>query len=142
MVLIQPQLSATMLGDNPEKSKNPLKKAMRRRNAKTVTFASPTYFEASDIDYTTEEENGEGEYGDEEDEISQADGQHTPDDSQSENIVVEPLRPKVTKDKKIAEPENGADYQQSDRYSPEKPRASDESQERLGTIFPPTYALP
>ena len=52
-----------MLGDNPEKSKNPLKKAMRRRNAKTVQFTAPTYFEASDVDYSTEEEEeGERDY--------------------------------------------------------------------------------
>lgn len=52
-----------MLGDNPEKPKNPLKKAMRRRNGKTVQFAAPTYVEASDVDYSTEEEeDGEGEY--------------------------------------------------------------------------------
>ncbi|KAI7486802.1 hypothetical protein KC357_g2625 [Hortaea werneckii] len=50
------QLSATMLGDNSEKSRNPLKKAMRRRNAKTVQFAAPTYVEASDYDYSTEDE--------------------------------------------------------------------------------------
>lgn len=46
-----------MLGDNPEKSKNPLKKAMRRRNAKTVQFAAPTYVEASDYDYSSDEEH-------------------------------------------------------------------------------------
>ena len=51
-----------MLGDQAEKSKNPLKKAIRRRNAKTVSFAPPTYVEASDVDYTTDEEEGEGEY--------------------------------------------------------------------------------
>lgn len=51
-----------MLGDNPEKPKNPLKIAMRRRNAKTVQFAAPTYFEASDVDYSTEEEEDDGEY--------------------------------------------------------------------------------
>lgn len=50
------QLSATMLGDSPEKTKNPLKKAMRRRNAKTVQFAAPTYVEASDYDYSSDEE--------------------------------------------------------------------------------------
>ncbi len=54
------QLTSTMLGDQAEKTKNPLKIAIRRRNAKTVTFTSPTYFEASDIDYTTDEEEGEG----------------------------------------------------------------------------------
>ncbi|KAL9043393.1 MAG: hypothetical protein Q9214_003420 [Letrouitia sp. 1 TL-2023] len=54
-------LSQTMLGDNPEKSKNPLKKAIRRRNAKTVQFAAPTYVEASDMDYSSEEEEDTGE---------------------------------------------------------------------------------
>ncbi|ETI21220.1 hypothetical protein G647_07565 [Cladophialophora carrionii CBS 160.54] len=52
-------LSASMLGDNPEKSKNPLKKAMRRRNAKTVQFAPPTYYEPSDYEYSDEDEDGE-----------------------------------------------------------------------------------
>lgn len=49
-----------MLGDNTEKSKNPLKKAMRRRNAKTVQFSAPTYYEPSEYDYSDEEED-EGE---------------------------------------------------------------------------------
>jgi hypothetical protein len=44
-----------MLGDTGEKSKNPLKKAIRRRNAKTVQFAPPTYVEASDYDYSSDE---------------------------------------------------------------------------------------
>jgi hypothetical protein len=48
-----------MLGDNAEKSKNPLKKAMRRRNAKTVQFAAPQYFEPSDFDYSEDEEGAE-----------------------------------------------------------------------------------
>ena len=47
-----------MLSDNSEKTRNPLKKAMRRRNAKTVQFAAPTYVEASDYDYSTEEDEG------------------------------------------------------------------------------------
>ena len=51
-----------MLGDNPEKSKNPLKKAMRRRNAKTVQFTAPTYYEPSDHEYSSDEEDEEGEY--------------------------------------------------------------------------------
>lgn len=49
-----------MLGDTAEKSKNPLKKAMRRRNAKTVTFNPPTYFEAADIDWSDVEQEAEG----------------------------------------------------------------------------------
>ncbi|KAF2762675.1 hypothetical protein EJ05DRAFT_481584 [Pseudovirgaria hyperparasitica] len=52
-------LSATMLGDNAERSKNPLKKAIRRRNAKNVTFGGPTYVEASDYDYSSDEEDDE-----------------------------------------------------------------------------------
>lgn len=46
-----------MLGDNPEKSKNPLKKAMRRRNAKTVNFAPPTYYEPDEQVWSDEEED-------------------------------------------------------------------------------------
>ncbi|EMC98149.1 hypothetical protein BAUCODRAFT_32149 [Baudoinia panamericana UAMH 10762] len=49
-------LSATMLSDNSEKTRNPVMKAIRRRNAKTVQFAAPTYVEASDYDYSTEDE--------------------------------------------------------------------------------------
>ena len=40
-----------------EKSKNPLKKAIKRRNARTVQFAAPTYVEASDYDSDTDEED-------------------------------------------------------------------------------------
>jgi hypothetical protein len=54
-------LAANMLSDSVhEKSKNPLKKAIRRRNAKTVTFTNPTYHEPSEYDYTTEEEDEDG----------------------------------------------------------------------------------
>ena len=48
-----------MLGDTAEKTVNPLKKAMRRRNAKNVQFGAPTYVEASDYDYSSDEEGGE-----------------------------------------------------------------------------------
>lgn len=51
-----------MLGDQSDKPKNPLKKAMRRRNAKTVAFAAPTYVEASDVDYSTDEDDEEAQY--------------------------------------------------------------------------------
>ena len=58
-----------MLGDEedkkPENLLNPLKKAMKRRNAKTKTvqFAAPSYFEPSDVEYSSDEEEGNGEYG-------------------------------------------------------------------------------
>ena len=51
-----------MLGDQAEKTKNPLKSAMRRRKTKTVAFAPPTYVDYSDIDYSTDEEDLEAEY--------------------------------------------------------------------------------
>ncbi|KAG0640314.1 hypothetical protein HOY80DRAFT_1009115 [Tuber brumale] len=56
-------LASNMLSDNAhEKSKNPLRKAIRRRNAKTVTFSPPTYVEASEYEYSTDEEEGERDY--------------------------------------------------------------------------------
>jgi FtsZ-interacting cell division protein ZipA len=85
-----------MLGDNAEKSKNPLKKAMRRRNAKTVTFSSPTYFDAPEIDYSSEEEGSEKDNFFEEDEVSETESsaQIGEDESRDEDLVIEPLRPK------------------------------------------------
>lgn len=93
-------LSATMLGDQDQKSKNPLKKAIRRRNAKTVTFTAPTYVEASDNDYSTEEEeDGENPFYSQEDQRAEAqEGAQELD----EPIAVEPLR---TRDVKEAKPD-------------------------------------
>lgn len=45
-----------MLGDQAEKVKNPIKTAMRRRKAKNVSFAAPTYVDYSDYDYDTSDE--------------------------------------------------------------------------------------
>ncbi|EFQ90953.1 hypothetical protein PTT_12328, partial [Pyrenophora teres f. teres 0-1] len=82
-------LSATMLGDTAEKSKNPLKKAMRRRNAKTVQFAPPTYVEASDYDYSSDE--GEGElFGGPEPRQQQAAAQND-EAAQEGDLQVQPL---------------------------------------------------
>lgn len=71
-----------MLGDNLEKPKNPLKKAIRRRNVKQVQFTAPTYYEASDIDYSTEEdEEADGEYNAHEDENQDSQSQDPNKDS-------------------------------------------------------------
>ncbi|XP_014554012.1 hypothetical protein COCVIDRAFT_106160 [Bipolaris victoriae FI3] len=88
-------LSATMLGDTAEKTKNPLKKAMRRRNAKTVQFAPPTYVEASDYDYSSDEGEGELFGGPEPKEMQQQQQQaiaQTGDSSQDEGLQVQPLK--------------------------------------------------
>ncbi|KAJ5082548.1 hypothetical protein N7532_011591 [Penicillium argentinense] len=84
-------LSATMLGDNNEKSKNPLKKAMRRRNAKTVNFAAPTYIEASDVEYSTDDDSEHGDFFNDDETVESEEGDAQ---EQTEDIVVEPLRPK------------------------------------------------
>ncbi|KAL1885358.1 protein phosphatase regulator [Paecilomyces lecythidis] len=118
-------LSATMLGDNPEKSKNPLKKAMRRRNAKTVTFTAPTYVEASDVDYSTDEEEGEQGYFDDSSEASSRDVQDVHEEQDSD-MVVEPLRPKQSKEKSAEELDASQDVQESDPAGSENSRTSEE----------------
>lgn len=109
-----------MLGDNAEKSKNPLKKAMRRRNAKTVTFSSPTYFEPSDVEYSTEEEEaGDEEFFEDEDGVTQ----DTQEDTQADNMTVEPLRLKPRTDASASAQEAEAAEKPA---SPEKDRTSEE----------------
>ncbi|RKF82895.1 putative sh3 domain protein [Golovinomyces cichoracearum] len=49
-------LASKMLGDQAERNQNSLIKAFRKRSIKTVSFTDPTYIEASDIDYSTEED--------------------------------------------------------------------------------------
>lgn len=94
-----------MLGDNSEKSKNPLKKAMRRRNAKTVSFSNPTYIEASDAEFVTEDEMEEGDFFDHDEESSRGDEDDDGQDGQHEDMVVEPLKPKAQREKETREPE-------------------------------------
>ncbi|KAE8413319.1 hypothetical protein BDV36DRAFT_287159 [Aspergillus pseudocaelatus] len=126
-------LSATMLGDNSEKSKNPLKKAMRRRNAKTVTFTSPTYIEASDIEFSTDDEL------DDVASLADADGLRGDVDdlqeSEHEDIVVEPLRPKSQRDKASEDLETVHEAKESDRASPEIQRSSAELLESEDSFF-------
>lgn len=84
-----------MLGDEEDKRTgnplNPLKKAMKRRNAKTVQFAAPSYVEPSDVEYSSDEEEGNGEYG-----AQEQDGTATQSHDQSnqvdEGVVLEPQK--------------------------------------------------
>ncbi|KAL9598839.1 MAG: hypothetical protein Q9219_004258, partial [cf. Caloplaca sp. 3 TL-2023] len=77
-----------------EKSRNPLKKAIKHLNGKTVQFAAPTYVEASDYEYSTEEEEeeeGDGEYLPNEEERSES--QETDQEPhQDKNMSVEHLK--------------------------------------------------
>lgn len=78
-----------MLGDEEDKRTgnplNPLKKAMKRRNAKTVQFAAPSYVEPSDVEYSSDEE-GNGEYGAQEQDS--ADNQSNDQSTRSDEAVV------------------------------------------------------
>lgn len=74
-----------MLSDNLEKSKNPLKKAMRRRNAKMVQFTTPTYYEASEVEWS----DGENEQDSVDLDVDSHSGhteQQTEDDDLAESI--------------------------------------------------------
>ena len=51
-----------MLGDQPDKARNPIKSAMKRRKTKTVQFGPPTYVDYTDVESTTDEEDAEDEY--------------------------------------------------------------------------------
>ncbi|KAI0117530.1 hypothetical protein F4776DRAFT_656154 [Hypoxylon sp. NC0597] len=93
-------LSATMLGDQAEKAKNPLKTAIRRRK-KTVMFTAPTYVDYSDIDYSTEEEDGDDEKQSQQQDSQQTQQQQEQQSSQQsandileddESAKVEPLK--------------------------------------------------
>lgn len=87
-----------MLGDEEEKKSgnplNPLKKAMKRRNAKTVQFTAPSYVEPSDNDYSSEEdEEGNNEFlGSERESATTSQTREQTQDGDS--AVIEPLKPR------------------------------------------------
>ncbi|KAJ5616368.1 hypothetical protein N7537_001482 [Penicillium hordei] len=134
-------LSATMLGDNNEKSKNPLKKAMRRRNAKTVNFGAPTYIDASDVDYSTDDDSEHGDFFNDDETL---DGEEEDVQEQAEDIVVEPLRPKAQKETPTEHADaNGAEKQDLQRSNSDRRPSSEEffeaeeptvSRSRNGTV--------
>lgn len=127
-----------MLGDNSEKSKNPLKKAMRRRNAKTVNFAAPTYIEASDVEFSTDEEDEHGDFFNDDETVESEDGEAQ---EQNDDIVVEPLRPKGQKEKP-AEQIQGNDAQENhepERSSSEPRRSSEEFFDPEGKMTAPFW---
>lgn len=135
-------LSATMLGDNNEKSKNPLKKAMRRRNAKTVNFGAPTYIDASDVDYSTDDDSEHGDFFNDDETL---DGEEEDVQEQAEDIVVEPLRPKAQKETPTehADANVAAEKQDLQRSSSDRRPSSEEffeaeeptvSRSRNGTV--------
>ncbi|KAI0603505.1 hypothetical protein F4775DRAFT_581413 [Biscogniauxia sp. FL1348] len=83
-------LSATMLGDQAEKAKNPIKTAIRRRK-KTVTFTAPTYDGEGD---SQSQQQGEQD--------QQSSSQHSISDDmeEDESAKVQPLKPRSQKQAK------------------------------------------
>jgi hypothetical protein len=124
-----------MLGDNNEKSKNPLKKAMRRRNAKNVNFAPPTYIEASDVEYSSDEDSEHGDFFNDDETL---DGEEEDVQDQSEDIVVEPLRPKGQKEKTAehTDIQGSQDRSDSQRSSSDRRPSSEEFFESEGKNAP------
>jgi len=125
-----------MLGDNPEKSKNPLKKAMRRRNAKTVQFAPPTFYEPSDNEYSSDEEGEGGELP----ELTDAGGlalQNSDTQSTQEEVAtVEPLKIRSQQTEAAAKDEIQADIQAAqDEPQVSRLRSSEDSALRPGTML-------
>ncbi|TRX90347.1 hypothetical protein FHL15_008712 [Xylaria flabelliformis] len=86
-----------------EKARNPIMTAMKRRKAKTVAFAAPTYVDYSDIEYSDEEaEEDDTEASQQavqqEDQQKQATAQQgTTDVLEDESAKVEPLKPRGQK---------------------------------------------
>lgn len=126
-----------MLGDSSEKSKNPLKKAMRRRNTKAVAFSAPTYIEASDVEYSSDDESDDGGFFIDDQEPADTEADDT-QQGHDEDMVVEPLRPKAQKEKDIEEEEPEAqDSEEADRHTPEMRQSNEEYMESEGKTVPP-----
>lgn len=128
-----------MLGDNPEKSKNPLKKAIRRRNGKTVQFAAPTYRDPPPMDYSTEEE--EDVDGDKQYAVNEEENNDTQNGDQgkdmSESVATESLGNRGQENESEAGESKGSlDSRDTDDQSTavENERSSDETLERSGNM--------
>jgi hypothetical protein len=116
-----------MLGDTAEKSKNPLKKAMRRRNAKTVQFGTPTYVEASDYDYSSDEGDGELFGGPEPKQVQQQQEDDKTESEPQEDLKVQPLKVAGAKKDGQNQVESGARSSGDDARADEATlRASDD----------------
>jgi hypothetical protein len=95
-----------MLGDQADKPTNPLKKAIRRRNAKTVTFnQTHIYVEASDVEYSSDEDGEDNFLGHREDN-AEAEKAHADEDeivsAEPERAAVREVKTGITDDSKQA----------------------------------------
>jgi hypothetical protein len=131
-----------MLGDQAEKTKNPLKKAIRRRTTKTVTFTAPTYVEASDVDYSTDEEEADGDYYGSNGQQEQNGDQQEQDPDEDEIAPIEPLKPRAEVREVRSDSTDPDDKDATAKSSSDTARTSDEifdgklesSKSRNGTV--------
>lgn len=142
------QLSATMLGDQAEKAKAPIKITMRRKKAKNVSFAAPTFVDYSDYDYDTEEEEEEEAKEmmarqQQQTQQSQSQASATNEtngdagDKDEESAKVAPLRPRTQKTVQVVDPaESNATEESSSGASKPTSRTSEEIFETNGVEGP------
>jgi hypothetical protein len=122
-------LSATMLGDTAEKgATNPLKKAIKRRGGKTVQFAPPTYVEASEYDYSSDEDGEDGDlFGGADPNEAQTQTSEQSESDQDDKLKVQPLKPGGAKNDPLEEDEKPRD---SNDNGADMSRSSDEALDR------------
>ncbi|KAF6825927.1 Tip elongation aberrant protein Tea4 [Colletotrichum musicola] len=139
------QLSATMLGDQAEKSKSTFKTALRKKK-KTVAFAAPTYVDYSDFDYSSDEEDmdelfsqqQQGGQQKQQQQQQQTISQQSSEESLNDDTAkVEPLKPRVAKEIKVVEPAKSDEVAEDDSKRDsgeifEKPEGP--SRSRNGTV--------
>ena len=122
-----------MLTDTMEKSKNPLKRAMRRRNAKQVSFTDPTYVEPSDYGYSSDEEEDAESFTNPETSQVQNGTDPAHEHDTDEITAVAPLNIKSsTKDAQSQAVDKDSDALDDDdrRQAADRPRSSEDSAER------------
>ncbi|KAK1961134.1 hypothetical protein LY78DRAFT_685099 [Colletotrichum sublineola] len=140
------QLSATMLGDQAgEKSKSTFKTTLRKKK-KTVAFAAPTFVDYSDYDYSSDEEDTDellsqqqgAQQQQQQQQQQQSTAQQPTEESMDDDTAkVEPLKPRATKEVKVAEPAKAEEAPEDDSKRDsgeifEKPEGP--SRSRNGTV--------
>lgn len=120
-----------MLGDNPEKSKNPLRKAMKRRNAKTVTFGQSSFHEASEIEWSSE---GEGEFdsNDDDDGVGLDDEEEEPvvetaQAAKTKSVDADSITPVTNQTTQSNQVKSTSDLAEKKSLQSQNPRASDDT---------------
>jgi hypothetical protein len=104
---------------------------MRRRNAKTVQFAPPTYVEASDYDYSSDEGEGELFGGPEPKQLQQQQAATQDGDAaQEENLQVQPLKVNGAKKDGQTEGDARSSSEDSAKRSEDRERGSEDAVDR------------